>query len=240
MSEVGKAVLEKLRQIDSATICNVIELFEVRPRNHGFMLREIAAAFPDLPPMVGFASTVTVRTFAAPASKNDALSVPEVITRFDELSGPPVVVQQNLDSGGSAAVFGDVMCNSYKAFGAVGLVTDGPARDLEQVRQIDFPVFHRGVVASHGYHHLLDAHVPVQVGGIAIEPDDLLHGDSSGVTTIPRHIAADVADACAEFAAAEQVVIAVAQSDSPGLDDLRDAYQEMARRVAELGARLRP
>ena len=239
MPAITESVLHELRQIDTATVCNVIELFEVRPRNRGFMLRDIGAAFPDFPPMVGFASTVTSRTFTAPAESTAVANVPDVIARFDELSGSPVVVIQCLDSGGSAAIFGDVMCNSFKAFRAVGLVTDGPARDLDQVAEIEFPVFHRGIVPSHGYNHLLDIHVPVQVGGIAIAPDDLLHGDGNGVTTIPGSIATDVADACAEFAAAEAVIINLARSGSPTLSELRDAYQEKSRQVAELGGRLR-
>lgn len=239
MPELSEAVLQKLGQFDTATVCNVIELFQLRPRNCGFMLREITAAFPELPPMVGFASTVTSRTFVAPVSKADAINVPDVIARFDELSGPAIVVIQNLDSGGSAAIFGDVMCNSFKAFGAAGLVTNGPARDLDQVEAIKFPVFHNGIVCSHGYNHMLDIHIPIQVGGISIAPDDLLHGDGNGVTTIPKSIAADVADACAEFAAAESVIIDVAQSTSPSLAELRDAYQEKARLVSELGAGLR-
>lgn len=239
MPEISASVLPKLKQFDTATICNVIELFELRPRNRGFMLREITAAFPNMPAMVGFASTVTCRTFVAPVSKAEAASVPDVIIRFDELSGPPVVVIQNLDSGGSAAMFGDVMCNSFMAFGATGLVTNGPGRDLDQVAQIEFPVFHRGIVAAHGYNHMLDIHLPIQVGGISIAPDDLLHGDGNGVTTVPKEIASDVADACAEFAAAEQVIIDVAQSVSPSLADLRAAYQEKAQLVSELGKRVR-
>ena len=238
MPEISASVLQKLKQFDTATICNVIELFELRPRNRGFMLREITAAFPNLPAMVGFAVTVTCRTFVAPVSKVEAASVPDVIIRFDELSGPPVVVIQNLDSGGSAAMFGDVMCNSFMAFGATGLVTNGPGRDLDQVAQIEFPVFHRGIVAAHGYNHMLDIHLPIQVGGISIAPDDLLHGDGNGVTTVPKEIASDVADACPEFAAAEQVIIDVAQSASPSLADLRAAYQEKAQLVSELGKRV--
>ncbi len=239
MPEISASVLPKLKQFDTATICNVIELFELRPRNRGFMLREITAAFPNMPAMVGFASTVTCRTFVAPVSKAEAASVPDVIIRFDELSGPPVIVIQNLDSGGSAAMFGDVMCNSFMAFGATGLVTNGPGRDLDQVAQIEFPVFHRGIVAAHGYNHMLDIHLPIQVGGNSIKPDDLLHGDGNGVTTVPKEIASDVADACAEFAAAEQVIIDVAQSVSPSLADLRAAYQKKAQLVSELGKRVR-
>ena len=235
---VHKLVLDKLRQFDTATICNVIELFDVRPRNQGFMTREIKAAYPDLPPMVGFASTVTCRTYVPPV-KDKTAAVPDVVERFDELSGPAVVVIQNLDSGGSAAMFGDVMCTSFRAFGAVGLVTNGPGRDLQQVAPLEFPVFFDGLVCSHGYNHMLDIHLPIQVGSISVAPDDLLHGDGNGVTDIPRDIAEDVADACAEFAAAEKVVLDLGSLSAPSQADLRDAYREKARLVAELAARVR-
>lgn len=235
---VHKSVLGKLSQYDSATIANVIELFDVRPRNRGFMRREIQAAFPQLPPMVGFASTATCRSFTElPARK--VPSLPDLISRFDELAGPPVIVLQNLDTNGAAANFGDVFCNSFKAFGAVGLVTNGPGRDFAGIKPLDFPVFYNGVVCAHGFMHLLDLHQPVQVGGIDVYPKDLLHGDANGVTTIPRDIAADVADACAEYAAAEAVVIETAQSGSASLSELREAYGEMARRITELTARAR-
>lgn len=231
--------LQKLRQVDSATVCNVIELFEIRPRNRGFMTREIKAVFPHLPPMVGFACTATVRTYAQPPDRKHP-TAPDFVSRFAELPGPPVAVLQNLDSGGSAAVFGDVMCNSFKAFGAVGLVTDGPGRDYAGIAPLDFPVFCDGRVSSHGYNHLLDLQVPVQIGGISLRPGELLHGDANGVTTIPLEIAGDVADACVEFAAAEQVIIDVSQGGTASLDDLRAAYAEKARRLAALGAQLRP
>ena len=233
-----QSVLDKLRAYDSATICNVIELFEARPRNRGYMNQRVRAGFPQLPPMVGFASTATCRTFTAPPSR-DVPAVPDLISRWDGLSGPAVVVLQNLDTHGAAAIFGDVLCNSFAAFGAVGLVTDGQGRDFAGIAPLGFPVFCDGVIASHGYMHMLTVHEAVQVGGIAIAPDTLLHGDANGVTTIPLDIAADVADACDEYAAAEAVVINTAQTGSASLDDLRAAYAEMKDRLAALNARLR-
>lgn len=234
---VDQLVLDKLRKYDSATIANVIELFKVRRRNRGFMTREIVAAFPHLPPMVGFAATATCRTFAELPDR-DLPTVPDLIDRFDELAGPPAIVLQNLDTGGAAANFGDVFCNSFKAFGAVGLVTNGPGRDFAGIKPLDFPVFYNGIVCAHGYMHLLALQEPVQVGGIDVYPNDLLHGDANGVTTIPLEIAGDVADACANYAAAEAVVINAAQSGSASLADLRDAYGEMASRIAALTARV--
>ncbi|MCY3834138.1 MAG: RraA family protein [Chloroflexi bacterium] len=232
------SVLNKLQAYDSATVCNVIELFEARPRNRGFMDGRIKAAFPELPPMVGFAATATCRSFTEPPER-ELPKVPDLISRFPELSGPPVIVLQNLDTNGAAANFGDVFCNSFKAFGARGLVTNGPGRDLAGIKPLDFPVFYQDIVCAHGYMHLLDLHVPVQVGGIDLYPNALLHGDGNGLTTIPIEIAADVADACAEYAAAEAVVIETAQSGSATLQDLNEAYADMASRIAGLNARLR-
>ena len=50
---VTQEVLDKLAEFDSPTICNVIELFEVRPRNTGYMDGRIKSNFPDFKPMVG-------------------------------------------------------------------------------------------------------------------------------------------------------------------------------------------
>src|SRR5260370_289565 len=60
------ADLELLRKFDTPTVCNVIELLDHRPRTHGYMDGRIQACFPKLPPMVGYASTATYRSAAAP------------------------------------------------------------------------------------------------------------------------------------------------------------------------------
>ena len=44
---------------------------------------------------------------------------------FPQLAGPPVMVFQDVDDPPVAAGFGEVMCSSYKAFGAAGLITNG-------------------------------------------------------------------------------------------------------------------
>ncbi len=238
MPEISPGTLKDLRRYDSATVANVIELFEVRPRNRGFMSREITAAFPELPPMVGFAATATCRTFTKPPAKA-VPGVADVIARFGDLSGTPVIVMQNLDTSGRAANFGDVFCNSFKAFGAAGLITDGPGRDFVGIEPLKFPVFYNGIVCAHGYMHLLETYGPVQVGGITVNPNELLHGDANGVTTVPLDIAADVADVCPEFAATESLVIDCAQSGSASLAELREAYAAMASGQAELGKRVR-
>ncbi|HLV34954.1 MAG TPA: RraA family protein [Spirillospora sp.] len=237
MTAITPDVLAKLRTFDTPTICNVIELFEVRPRNAGFMDKTIRAAFPEMPPMVGFAATVTCRT-AFDAQMGKAYAIDEQVARFGELSGPPVMVFQDLDNPPLAATFGEIMCTTYKTFGAVGLITNGPGRDLDQVRALDFPVFTDGAVCSHGYIRMFDYHIPVHVGGLAVFPDDLLHGDVNGVTTIPRDIAAEVADIGDEFVAAEKVILDALQQPGVTVAQLTEARRESRAQIEALTKRV--
>jgi 4-hydroxy-4-methyl-2-oxoglutarate aldolase len=238
MSVVDALVLEKLRRFDTPTICNVIELFNVRPRTDGFMDDRIRANFPDLKPMVGFASTAAFRAAIPPRGGDAYHHLADHVAQFESLSGPPVVVFQDLDSPVKAATFGEIMCTTYQTFGAVGLITSGAGRDLEQVQRLGFPVFTAGTICAHGYCGIVDVHVPVHVGGIAIYPDDLLHGDLNGVTTIPREIASDVADAAEGFAAAEAIILEALKNKPVSVSILREAANEADAQIDAIRKRV--
>src|SRR6476659_8262989 len=201
------ADLQLLRKYDTPTVCNVIELFDLRPRTAGYMDGRIRACYPKLPPMVGYASTATFRAAALPRAGNVYAGLDHQVASFAELPGPAIVVFQDLDSPPAAATFGEVMCTTYKSFGAAGLITSGAGRDLVQVEAINFPCFTGGTICAHGYCHIPSVNTPVHVGGVMIHPGDLIHGDRNGVTTIPKEIATAVARACPEYVAAEAVVL---------------------------------
>jgi 4-hydroxy-4-methyl-2-oxoglutarate aldolase len=239
MTTIDAGVLDRLREFDTPTICNVIELFDIRPRTAGFMDGRMRAGFPELKPMVGFASTATFRAAIPPRDGSAYHHLTAQVARFDDLSGPPVVVFQDLDNPVKAATFGEIMCTTYQRFGAVGLVTSGAGRDLDQVRRLGFPVFTDGTICAHGYCSIVDLHVPVHVGGLAIYPDDLLHGDLNGVTTIPREIASEVADLAGEFMAAEAIILEALNKDAPTLAAVREATAEADRHIDALRERAR-
>lgn len=231
--------LRLLAQYDTPTISNTIELFEVRPRNEGYMDGRIRACFPEMPPAVGYAATATMRC-AFPRREGDVYgSLDEQVARFAELPGAPIVVFQDLDDPPVAATFGEIMCTTYKSFGAAGLITSGAARDVDQVRRLGFPAFSNGAICSHGYSHIVDLHRAVRVGGITIHPGDLLHADANGVVTIPLEIAADVGQAAVEFAAAESHVLQYLASGKPNVKAFSEARKAMMSDLAKLGQRVR-
>lgn len=232
MSIFSPDLLARLRGFDTPTICNVIELFDIRPRNTGFMDGRIRACFPEMPPIVGFAATATFRSSAPPPPGMDVYDNIEVqVARFAELSGPAVVIFQDLDDPAVSATFGEIMCTIYQTFGSVGLVTSGAGRDLDQVRKIGYPVFTGGTICAHGYCHTPDVHVPVRVGGVMIYPDDLIHADVNGVTTIPKEIAGEVAEVGDAYVAAEMVIINTLREFGPDLKKLHQARLESKRQM---------
>jgi 4-hydroxy-4-methyl-2-oxoglutarate aldolase len=238
MSAITPETLSKLTKYDTPTICNLIELFDVRPRNTGYMDDRIRAVFPEMPPIVGFAATATFRSAAPPRQGDVYAGLENQIEAFGTLSGPPIVVFQDLDEPTAAATFGEVMCTTYKTFGAVGLITSGTGRDIDQVRAIQFPVFTNGTTCAHGYCHTLQVHVPVHVGGIAVYPNDLLHADVNGVSTIPHDIVAELADIADAFVAAEMVILDVLRSGNATVSAFSEARRESAAQVAALRAQV--
>ena len=231
--------LKLLAQYDTPTISNAIELFEVRPRTEGYMDARIRACFPEMPPVVGYASTATMRC-AFPRREGDVYgSLDEQVARFSELPGPPIIVFQDLDDPPVAATFGEIMCSTYKAFGAAGLITSGAARDLDQVRRLGFAVFSNGAICSHGYSHIVDLQCTVRVGGLTVHPGDLIHADANGVTTIPLEIAAAVPQAAAELAAAEAMVLDYLRSGKPEVPAFQEARKAMMNEFAAIGKRVR-
>ncbi len=228
-------LLSDLARFDTPTICNVIELFDVRPRNRGYMDHRVKCCFPELPPMVGYAATACFRSDAPPACGDAYGSIQKQLEIFANLPGPAVVVFQDLDDPQVSAVFGEVMCSSYQGFGSAGLVTNGAGRDIEQVRALKYPIFTGSTICSHGYCHILHIGLPVRVGGLMVNTGELLHGDSNGVTNIPIEIAAEVAQVAAEFVAAEEPVISYVKSAGAKsitrYDELRKEFQATINRL---------
>jgi len=236
---VPEAVLKLLRQFDTPTICNVVELFDLSPRTAFYMDGRIQACYPKLPPMVGFAQTATYRSASAPKRGDVYAGLVDQAAAFAELPGPAVVVFQDLDNPPAAATFGEVMCTTYKAFGAAGLITSGAARDLDQVEALNFPCFASSTICAHGYCHIVHLDVEVHVGGVTVHTGDLLHGDRNGVAIIPTALASAVAQACPELASAEAVVLDYLRSGKVTKEGFAAARKESQKRIEALGKKLR-
>lgn len=200
-------VLEKLRGITSPTVCNAIETFRVRDHAHGFMGPEIRCILPRLGVMVGHACTAVIAGRVAGGFKN-RVPLTELFEHIASIPQPRVMVVHDVDSPRPIGSFwGEVNGNIHKAQGVVGVVTDGGVRDLPEVEALGFHYFASDVLVSHGNLQIVDVGVAVEVGGLRVEPGDLLHGDEHGVTNIPLEIASQIPDAARRIEEQERGII---------------------------------
>ena len=213
--------LEKIRQLDTCTVSNAIERFNVRLRNEGFVHGCVHCQFPHFPPMLGYAVTGRARALSAPMTGRcyyDRMDWWEYVLTIPE---PRVMVLKDVDhTPGIGAFVGEVHARIGLALHIVGCVTNGAVRDLPAVEKAGFQLFAGSVAVSHSYAHIVDFGEPVEIGGLKIRPGDLIHGDRHGVHAIPLEIAHEIPKVAAGLLAEERSLIELCRAPDFSLEKL--------------------
>ena len=212
MEPLEPAVLERLRTYNTPTVSNAIEVFDVRPRNEGFMRPEIRCIFPQMGVMVGYAVTLKIQS-VTPGAKGATIPHSAHWQDILKVPAPRVIVVEDLDEpSGLGSLWGEVNANMHKAMGCVGCVTNGSVRDLDEVEPLGFHFFASHIAVSHAYVHIVEVGTPVRVGGLTVRPGDLLQGDKHGVINIPLDLAARIPEGVKVVDTMERQIINYSQS----------------------------
>jgi 4-hydroxy-4-methyl-2-oxoglutarate aldolase len=220
---LSPAELDALRRFSTPSISNAIERFDIRPRHHGFTGPDIRCMFPEMPPIVGYAATAIVMA-EQPLAAGRGPSVADYWESILSVPAPRIAVIQDIDQPcGIGSFWGEVNGNIHKALGCVGAVTNGGVRDLDEVRALGFQFLASAAIVSHAYIHLIDFGTPVKVGGLLVNPGDLVHADKHGAIVIPHEIAREVPAAAAEVERGERMIIDCCQSTDFSVQRLKEA-----------------
>jgi len=219
-------ILEALRRLDTPTVCNALERVAPERRGHGYTIDPLVCPYPDLPPMVGFARTATVAAMYPPDDDEAAvLDRRLAYYRYVAEGGPlpaVVVIQDTDPHPGYGAFWGEVNTNVHKGLGALGLVTNGSVRDLDQ-NAAGFALLAGLVGPSHAWARVESFGGRVSVAGMTVRSGDLIHADRHGAVVVPAEAAAGVPAAAAAIAAEEAVLIEAAQGPGFGIEALEAA-----------------
>ena len=226
-----EAELARLREFDTPTICNALEMLEPGRRGYGYTRRGMVAVNAGSSPVVGVARTATMRSAiradrAADTLKRERLEYYEYVHEGSEM--PKVCVMQDLDGddAGTGPFWGEFNTRIHRAMGVEAVVTDGSVRDVDNL-PADVLLLSRGLRPSHAFVHIADFGSQVNVFGMSVSHDELVHADQHGAVAFPSHLIEDVATRAAEFVAAEAPIIAACKADRLSLDELKRLY--MAR-----------
>jgi regulator of RNase E activity RraA len=225
------ALLEALARHDTPTICNALEIVAPERRLIGYTTKPLVCPFPDLPPIVGYARTTTIRSVAASglaAAEQQArrLAYYEYVGTGH---GPRINVIQDIDGvdAGFGAFWGEVQSAVHKALGCLGVITDGSIRDIDQWAP-GFQALAGSIGPSHAFVHAESFGGEVRVAGMTVRSGDLIHADRHGAVVIPLDVAAKLPEAAELCGRRETPILEIARSQSFTLEKLREALARSA------------
>ena len=223
-----KADLDTLAQWDTPTICNALELVVPERRGFGYTVEPMVCLNPKAKPIVGLARVGMIRSTEPPRGK--------VIDRADwydyvaATDVPTIAVIQDIDGRvGYGAYWGEVQSTIHKALGSIGCVTNGSFRDLDMWAE-GFQMIGGRVGPSHAWVHMVEFGRAVNVFGMQVGHDDVIHADYHGAVVVPTDTVRRLPAAIELISRREKVILDVCRAADFTAAKLRDAL----RRAAEI------
>jgi regulator of RNase E activity RraA len=224
---LSKDEFDFLRSIDTPTVCNLIEIVSPQRRGAGYTVKHLHCPFPDLPPMVGYARTVTIKSKDA-FGMGDASYIQRRLDYLDYVAAEPrpsIMVIEDLDEPpGYGAFWGEVQSNVHQALGCLGTVTNGCIRDIPMIPP-GFQMLAGSIAPSHAYVHMVEYGVDVNVHGMAVKSGDLIHADRHGAVVVPADKVAAMKTANAGLSEREAKIIKAARAPDMTVEKLKAAIK---------------
>ena len=194
-------MLEKLRGYDTPSVGNIVATYPGNPlclglydpwRGNWYTDQSVRCIYPELGRTIGYAVTVV---YSLPDPRYQRLSFIDLIDALGKSKKPSVVViKQDFppDILPRVGLCGGQMTAAFKACGAVAVVTNGPSRDVDEIRPLNFQYIMSGVTSGHGDFGIRAINVPVTVAGMDVAPGDVIHMDENGACKFPTDRIADI------------------------------------------------
>jgi len=169
----------------------------------------------------GYAVTLQATTNRPPEKAPPPIDEPAYWQWLESISGPKIVVLEDLDDPPGGAMWGEWNANVHRALGCVGTITQGAVRDLDALERLGFHAFATSVSVAHGYGVFTGYGEPVNVAGLPVETGDLLVADLHGALRIPPEIPiAELVAAGREIDRLESEIFAECQSPAFSVERL--------------------
>lgn len=192
-----RALLEELKKYSTPSVTNVVATYPENPLCLGlynpwtqswYTDQTVHCLFPALGRTVGYAVTCV---FELPDPEFKRLTFEkDVIGALLQSPQPTILVAEQQFPpaiAGKVGLFGGGMTTMMKKAGCVGVVTNGPSRDVDEIRPLEFQYMLTGVTAGHGAFAVGAVNVAVRVADMAVCPTEIIHMDENGAVKFPAN-----------------------------------------------------
>ena len=228
---IPEDLLALLRSVDTPTVCNAIEVAQGKRGFNRFTRGTMQHSKPGDPAIVGFARTAKISGLARPNELNEVIRA----RRLDYFramaggTGPTAAVIEDVDYPNCiAGWWGEVHVAVHKGLGLAGAVTNGVMRDLDVIDD-GFPVLAGSIGPSHGFVHVVEIGTQVNVMGMRVAQDELIHADRHGALVIPTDVIPRLKTAIETAVASESIVLEPARAPGFDIHKLEEAWAKFEK-----------
>ncbi len=199
---MSKEKIEQLHKYDTPSITNVVATYPADKENclglynpweaHWYTDQSLKCMFPELGRRAGYVVTCV---YGMPDPTYNRLGQKDVLAAIEKSPKPVILaVKQNLPDyiKNKNGLMGGNMLTAFKAAGVVGVMSDGPSRDVDEIRPMGVQYMLTGVTAGHGTFALEAVNVPVDICGMDVMPGEIVHMDENGACKFPAEKLDDV------------------------------------------------
>ena len=205
--------MKKLLEYDTPSITNVVATYPAKElclglyhpwEGHWYTDETLKCMFPELGPRVGYAVTVVYGPVDPAYNK---LGITDVLRAIEKSPKPVILaVKQQFPEHIKKinGLLGGNMMTAFKAAGAVGVLSDEPSRDLEEIRPMEMQYMLTGLTPGHGDFAVYAVNVPVEICGMGVAPGEIIHMDANGAVKFPAEYLDEVAKRVGPFCEEEE------------------------------------
>ena len=227
---MSQELVPRLRHLDACAVSDALDRLGID--------QQVASGLAHQSTHTKLAGRVlTYRLVPAGQAPKSGGPVRHLGTRAIELAaaGEVIVVEQRTGIG--AGCWGGILSLAAKVKGIAGVVADGPVRDIDEARAYELPIYCRSLTprTARGRVEEIEVNGPVRVGGVTVNPGDLVIADGSGVVFIPAARAAEVIAAAESIAGREAGMAKDLLAGRPVSEVMGRDYEFMLRPDAAQG-----
>ena len=210
-----KEWIEALKAFDTPTVTNAVATY---PKNKETCLglyhpwegewytdQTLKCMYPELGRVVGYAVTCVYGLPDADYQRH--ANIADVVAAINESPKPVILaVKQNFPEHIKKinGLLGGNMMTAFQVAGCTGVISDGPSRDVDEIRPFGIQYMLTGITPGHGDFALQATNVPVNICGMAVQTGDIIHMDENGAVKFPREYLGKVVEYCTAIIAKEQ------------------------------------
>jgi 4-hydroxy-4-methyl-2-oxoglutarate aldolase len=208
-----KGMLKKLGNFNTPSITNIVATYPSNPlclglyepwRQNWYTNQSVRCLFPELGARIGYAVTAV---FALPNPNYKRWTLLDLFEAIYKAKKPSIlVIKQDFPPEilPKVGLAGGQLTAALKSCGVAGVVTDGPTRDIDEIRLLEMQFLTSGVTPGHGEMAISAINVPVSVAAMEVAPGELVHMDENGAVKFPADKLADICRNIDAFTAKEQ------------------------------------